>query len=137
MSETPGQELDSAENSASLRLSTGPLAGPVLCRVVSMVLARANCPMDRLDDAMLICDAIAAHAPLHALDGHLTFRVCTRDGAVELRVSELAHEGAEKLVRNADVPGVGNVLERVSDELRITTGSDSSREELILVLKFA
>ncbi len=133
----PQASVSEPENSASLRLSTGPLAGPVLCRVVSMVLARANCPMDRLDDAMLICDAIAAHAPLHALDGHLTFKVTARKGMVELRVSELSPEGGQKLLRNADVPGVGNVLERVSDELRVASVSDPSREELILALTFA
>jgi hypothetical protein len=137
VTDEPDQQENHAEHSASLRLSTGPLAGPVLCRVVSMVLARANCPMNRLDDAMLICDAIAAHAPLHALDGHLTFKVTAGAGAVELRVSELARDGGQRLLRNADVPGVGNVLERVSDELRVAPGSDSSREELILTLKFA
>ncbi len=137
MSDSSDQQAAPTEHAASLRLSTGPLAGPVLCRVVSMVLARANCPMDRLDDAMLICDAIAAHAPLHALDGHLTFKVLAREGEVELRVGELTPEGGEKLLRSADVPGVGNLLERVSDELRVTPGSDASREELILGLKFA
>jgi hypothetical protein len=125
------------ENSAALRLSTGPLAGPVLCRVVSMVLARANCPMDRLDDAMLICDAISAHAPVHALDGHLTFKVTARRGEVELRVSELAQDGGEKLLRNADVPGVGNVLERVADALQIAPARKGSGEELVLTLNFA
>jgi hypothetical protein len=137
VADTPDRQAAPPENSASLRLSTGPLAGPVLCRVVSMVLARANCPMDRLDDAMLICDAIAAHAPLHALDGHLTFKVTARPGTVELRVGELAAEGGRKLLQSADVPGVGNVLERVSDELLLTPSSDNSSEELLLVLKFA
>jgi hypothetical protein len=136
VSEAAGQGPSSTENSASLRLSTGPLAAPVLCRVVSMVLARANCPMDRLDDAMLICDTISAHAPIHALDGHLTFRVTTREGEVELRVSELTSNGASKLLENATVPGVGNVLERVSDELLVAPAADGSREELILTLKF-
>jgi hypothetical protein len=137
VSDEPDRDEAPAQNSASLRLSTGPLAGPVLCRVVSMVLARANCPMDRLDDAMLICDAISAHAPLHARDGHLTFDVTTRTGVVELRVGELAHEGGKKLLHSADVPGVGNVLERVSDELRVDQAADGSREELVLTLKFA
>ena len=45
----------------SLRLSNGPLSGPVLCRVVSMVLARAECPLNRLDDALLACEEIAAY----------------------------------------------------------------------------
>jgi hypothetical protein len=65
------------ENTVSLRLATGPLVGPVLCRVVSMVLTRADWPLDRLDDALLVCDAIAAHAPAHARDGRLAFTVAS------------------------------------------------------------
>src|ERR1019366_10383537 len=67
---TPVQNEPPAENSVSLRLANGPLSGPVLCRVVSMVLVRADCPMDRLDDAMILCDALSAHAPAHANDRH-------------------------------------------------------------------
>ncbi len=44
------------EAQTSLRLANGPLAAPVLCRVVSMVLARAEARLNRLDDAMLVCD---------------------------------------------------------------------------------
>jgi hypothetical protein len=137
VSAEPPEGEQPVEHSASLRLSTGPLAAPVLCRVVSMVLARADCPMDRLDDAMLICDTIAAHAPLHALDGHLTFKVHARPGGAELRVGELASQGGEQLLRNAAVPGVGNVLEQVTDELRVVPATDGSPEELILTLNFA
>jgi hypothetical protein len=124
------------ENSASLRVATGPLAGPVLCRVVSMVLARANCPMDRLDDAMLVCDTLSAHAPSYARDGHLVFTVAAHSGGAELRVGELAQEGARKLVRDADVPGIGNVLERVTSELRTEDAEDGCGEDLVLGLQF-
>jgi hypothetical protein len=122
------------ESTTWLRLANGPLTGPVLCRVVSMVLARANCPMDRLDDALLICDAISAHAPAHATDGHLAFAVSARTGGFELRVSELNEAGASRLVQDTVVPGIGNVLERMTDELRIEpTGSG---ETLVLALAF-
>src|SRR5580704_16099875 len=100
----------------SLRLANGPLAAPVLCRVVSMVMARANCPMDRLEDAMLVCDAISAHAPAYSADGHVAFTLCSEAHCVELRVAELSAEGARGLLRDAGIPGVGNVLERVTDE---------------------
>ena len=63
VSPSEGRGRSRYESSASLRLAKGPLVGPVLCRVVSIVLARANCPMDRMDDAMLICDALSAHVP--------------------------------------------------------------------------
>jgi hypothetical protein len=134
---TPIQDGPPAENSVSLRLANGPLAAPVLCRVVSMVLARADCPMDRLDDAMIVCDALSAHAPAYSSDGHLTYTLATDKRGIELRVSELAAQGAGKLLADAAVPGVGNVLERLSDELRIEPSSaDGSREELILKLRF-
>jgi hypothetical protein len=124
------------ESTASLFLADGPLVGPVLCRVVSMVLARANCPMNRLDDAMLICDALSAHAPEHAADGHLSFALSARPGRFELRLAELPERAGERLVHDAVVPGVGNVLERMTDELRIEPAADGEHEELVLRLAF-
>jgi hypothetical protein len=130
------REEPAYESSASLRLAKGPLVGPVLCRVVSIVLARANCPMDRLDDVMLICDALSAHAPSHTTDGHLAFAVSTRGGLFELRVGELEQQAASKLVGDAVLPGVGSVLERMTDELRIEPAADGTGEELVLGLVF-
>ena len=137
MSSPSAQDDAAAENSVSLRLANGPLAAPVLGRVVSMVLARADCPMNRLDDAMILCDALSAHAPAHAYDGHIAFTVATDRRGIELRVGELAERGADGLLADADVPGVGNVLERLSDDLRIEPPcSGHPREELILTLRF-
>lgn len=120
----------------SLRLSNGPLAGPVLCRVVSMVMARAQAPTNRLDDAMLVCDTISAHAPAHSADGHLTFDLSTERGRLEMRVSELSTDGARGLLRDAAIPGVGNVLECLTDELRVEADGERGREELVLAISF-
>lgn len=120
----------------SLRLAKGPLAGPVLCRVVSMVLARADCPVDRLDDALLACEEIATHGLGYVADGHLSVRLKTDADRLELRVGELAKEGAEGMLSAAMVPGVGNVLERVSDELRVEPGKDGGAGELVLGIGF-
>jgi hypothetical protein len=119
-----------------LRLAAGPLTKPALCRVVSMVLARANCPVDRHDDAMLICDTLSAHAPDHAGDDCLTFALSASPEAFELRVSGLSEQGAGRLVRDAAVPGVGNVLESTTDGLRIAPSPDGVGEELVLTLVF-
>jgi hypothetical protein len=134
VNEAGGKVQDAQENAVSLRLATGPLVGPVLCRVVSMVLTRADWPLDRLDDALLVCDAIAAHAPAHARDGRLAFTVASDARGVELHVEALAEEGARRLVADATVPGVGNVLERMSSELRVVTGHDRPGEKLVLTL---
>jgi serine/threonine-protein kinase RsbW len=93
--------------------------------------------MNRLDDAMILCDALSAHAPAHANDGRVAFTVLTGTEGIELRVGELAEQGATKLLAAVAIPGVGNVLERLSDELRIEPSSaEHSREELILRLRF-
>ena len=139
MTSTPSAQEDPppVENSVTLRLANGPLAAPVLGRVLSMVLARADCPMNRLDDAMILCDTLSAHAPAHARDAHLAFTMATDGQGIELRVGELAERGAGGLLADAAVPGVGNVLERLSDELRIEPSSAGHlHEELVLTLRF-
>jgi serine/threonine-protein kinase RsbW len=130
-----GSEERPNDNSASLRLRTGPLAAGVLCRVVSMMLARADCPLDRLDDAMLLCDALCAHAQTHVSDGYLSCQIAVLEGDLRLSVDELSPAGAQGLVADAVLPVVGNVLEHVTDELRI--GDDPGAEQLFMRLSFA
>ena len=135
--QAPVNDEPPAGNSVFLRLATGPLAAPVLCRVMSMILTRADCPMDRLDDALILCDAISVHAPVYASDGHLALTMATDTRGIELRVGELCERGASMLLADAEVPGVGNVLERISDELRVEpSGAGGSHAELVLTLRF-
>lgn len=117
-------------NEATVRVRTGPLVAPVLSRVVGMLAARAQCPIDRLDDAMLLTDAVAAHAPANARNGHVVLSVRADDTQLEVRVAELAPDGAKTLVADANLPGVGNVLEQVADEIATEDG------DLVLRLKF-
>ena len=111
-----------AANEASVTVRKGPLVGPVLGRVVGMLAARAQCPIDRLDDAMLLTDAVAAHAPSHTTDEHV-------------RVVVAADDAARALVADADLPGVGNVFDRVADEVDPRGGDGPG--ELVLRLRFA
>jgi hypothetical protein len=121
----------------SLRVATGPLAGPVLNRVASMVLARASCPLDRFDDALILCDTISAYAPAHVRDSHLAYTLSAEERAIELRVAELRTGGAAGLIDDALLPDVGNVIERYSDSRRVEPASDGGGEELILTIAFA
>jgi hypothetical protein len=123
------------ESTVSLRLANGPLVGPTLCRVASIMLARANCPMDRIDDAMLICDALSAHAPAHAANNHLCFALSTRGRQFELRVGELGERATSSLVGDAALPGVGSVLERMTDTLHFEPVAGGG-EELVLGISF-
>jgi serine/threonine-protein kinase RsbW len=110
-------------NTATVRVVDGPLVAPVLSRVVGMLAARAQCPVDRLDDALLVADAIAAHTPAHSSDGHVTVQLRTGDDGLELRVLDLAPDGGDGILADASLPGVGNVLERIADDVRVVGDS--------------
>ena len=125
----------SATNEASVSIRKGPLVGPVLGRVVGMLAARAQCPIDRLDDAMLLTDAVAAHAPTHTAEGHVQVVVAADETGIELRVGALARGGADSLLADAELPGVGNVFTRVADEVDARAPRDGA-SELVLRLRF-
>jgi len=127
---------DPGLNEASVGLARGPLAAPVLGRVVGILAARADCPIDRLDDALLIADAIAAQAASFASDGRVNVRVVTETGSVELHVGPLRADGADGLIASTSLPGIGNVLERVADELESQTGVNGDDEYLRIRLGF-
>jgi hypothetical protein len=122
-------------NQAWVGVATGPLSTPVLGRVVGMLAARADCPIDRLDDALLVADAVAARAGSFSDDGRIRAQVVARLGSVELHVGPLRAGGANGLIESAALPGVGNVLERVADELQAQDGADDG-EYLLIRLDF-
>jgi hypothetical protein len=122
-------------NEASVAVRKGPLVGPVLGRVVGMLAARAQCPIDRLDDAMLLTDAVAAHAPAHTTEEHVRVVVAADQDGIELRVGALSRDGASGLLADAELPGVGNVFTRVADEVDACPSGDGAGE-LVLRLRF-
>jgi len=128
---------ETSSNHAELTIRSEPLVVAVLGRVVGMLAARAQCPIDRLDDAMLVTDAVAAHAGSHTINGVLRVTVRTDPDALEMRVGPLAEGGAQKIIRDAELPGVGNVLERVADEVTGSPADDGTGEELVIRLAFA
>ncbi|HTC60890.1 MAG TPA: hypothetical protein VK691_12350 [Solirubrobacteraceae bacterium] len=122
-------------NFARVRLADGPLAGPVLWRVVSMVLARADWPLDRLDDMLLVCDALSAHAFAHSSEATVTFSIQAGEHEAKLRVFDLMDEGASGLVGDAVLPVVGNVLERIAECVSMERGAHGEGSQLVLALR--
>lgn len=128
-------ELERIFNQAWVGVADGPLSAPVLGRVVGMLAARADCPIDRLDDALLVADAVAAKAASFSVDHRISAQIVARMGSVELQVGPLRDGGANGLIESAALPGVGNVLERVADGLEPCEGDDGE-EYLIIRLDF-
>lgn len=124
---------DAPATEATVIVRKGPLVGPVLSSVVAILAARADCPVDRLDDALLLADALAAHGPDHGEDGRLRVHITASPDGLELQVGDLRDGGGAALLESASLPGVGNVLERVADTVEIAEHPD----ELRLRLAFA
>ena len=129
-----GASVEAATNEATVRIVNGPLVAPVLSRVVGMLAARAQCPVDRLDDALLVADAIAAHTQAHSADGHVTVRLAAGPDGIEMAVEELGKGGADGLLADASLPGVGNILERIADAVEVETAD--GRETITVKLGF-
>ena len=63
-------------------------------------------------------------------------RVVAERGSVELHVGPLREDGADGLIASASLPGIGNVLERVADELEPQPGENGDDEYLRIRLGF-
>ena len=127
--------MTNAETPTRVSIAAGPLVGPVLRRVVGMFAARADLPLDRLDDAVLVADVVAARAPAHVADATVQVVLASSPRSLDLRVGPLRVGGGSALVVDAAVPGVGNVIEQLADGLEIET--EGEHEYLRVRLAYA
>ena len=67
---------------------------------------------------MLVTDAVAAHAPEPHRQRHVSVAVAADPDAPRDARRPLRADGAAQLLADGGLPGVGNVLERVADEVR-------------------
>ena len=123
-------------NEATVTVRNTPLLAPVLTRVIGMLAARAQCPIDRLDDALLVADTVAAHGPDHTVNGTVVVALAAEEGQLELTIGSLRPQGGKALLADAELPGVGNVLERVADAVEVRDDGNGG-EELHIRLGFA
>jgi serine/threonine-protein kinase RsbW len=127
-------ETRAEAGAARLSLEPGLLVRPVLARVISMLAARAALPIDRLNDAVLIGDAVAAHAARFAADGRVHAEVTGSADGLALSVGPLVADGAAGLRQAVEVPEAGSVFERLADD--VETGSrDGGGEFVVLRLR--
>jgi anti-sigma regulatory factor (Ser/Thr protein kinase) len=103
---------------------------PVLGRVVSLVAARADFSIDRLSDAQIVSDAIAGAAAAHLADGTLGVAIHEHERGFDLLVGPFASGGAQRVVDETELPGLGSLLERLTDALAVEQTDGSAGEHL-------
>jgi serine/threonine-protein kinase RsbW len=120
---------------AGIAITPGPIMAPVLGRVTAMLASRADFSLDRLSDAVLVTDAIAAHVGSYIPGRHASLAIQDGDGTLDLRVGPLVEGGAEQLLRTMELPGLAHSLQQLADEVKVErSDSDVSDEYLLLSL---
>ncbi len=109
------------------------LLGPVLARVVGALAARRDISVERLSDAVLVTDAIAAAAPSRFADGRVKLGLDDRGEGIALRLGPMDRGAAAEINDELQVPEVGGSLEALADELAVEESGDGE----YLVIRFA
>jgi serine/threonine-protein kinase RsbW len=116
----------------SITVSSGPLAAPVLGRVIAMLAARAEFSLEGISEAELVTDAVAAHAPRAMVGNRIQLGIDRPDGQLIVRVGPLEEGGATQVVEASALEDLPPVLERLTEDHRVESSGD--RELLCLVL---
>jgi len=114
----------------TLELRPPERTSPVLGRVVSLVAARADFSIDRLSDAQIVSDAIAGAAAAHLLNGTLNIAIDEHERGFDLLVGPFAAGGARRMVEDTELPGLGSLLERLTDTISVEQTGTSDGERL-------
>jgi serine/threonine-protein kinase RsbW len=108
----------------AIKVNDERIVGPVIGRVLAVLAARTDFPVDRLTDTMLIADALAANAAAGFEDGALRMVVEDGDGSIHVRVGPMTEGAAERLRTELEIPGLGATLEKLADDVSVDRGSD-------------
>lgn len=109
------------------------LLAPVLARVVGALAARRDLSVDRVSDAVLVTDAIAAAAPSRFADGRVQLGLEERTGGIDLRLGPMEPGAAARIREDLEVPDIGGSLEKLADELAVEESGDGE----YLIIRFA
>jgi serine/threonine-protein kinase RsbW len=109
------------------------LLAPVLARVVGVLAARRDLSVDRVSDAVLVTDAIAAAAPSRFDDGRVELGLDERSDGIDLRLGPMEAGAAAHILEELQVPDVGGSLEGLADELTVEESDDGE----YLIIRFA
>jgi hypothetical protein len=104
---------DDLELTVQVTAGRGGARLPVLRRAVAATCSRAGLPLDRIDDALLILEALLADRLMtSAEEVHLV--LTARPDSFAMLVGPLPDAQAERLLLDAELPIVGPVIQRLS-----------------------
>jgi serine/threonine-protein kinase RsbW len=114
------------DKAAGVAITPGPLMAPVLGRLIAMFASRADFQLDRLSDAVLVTDAISAHADAYIPGRHVSLAFHDGKGVLDVWVGPLIKGGAEELLATMEIPGLQRSLRDLADDVKVERVSDQA-----------
>ena len=112
-------------NATSMSIVPSSLARTVLPRVLSALAARASFSTDRISNTQLLADALAAHADQARDDSGLSVAVSVAPRELELRIGPLLAGGANAIMPETVLDGLGPVVERLTNDQAVSPAGSS------------
>jgi anti-sigma regulatory factor (Ser/Thr protein kinase) len=131
--ESPPLAVEDPASTIAITVAPAVLARAVLPRLLSALAARAHFSTDRISDAQLVADSLAAHARDSLEADRLSLTAGVKDRSLELCVGPLRAGRADRLILDSDVQGLGPVIEKLTDGRRVATVGSSEMLALQLV----
>jgi hypothetical protein len=116
----------------AIDVEPGPAAAPILGRAAAAMATRAQLTLDRVNDANLIVESLAAHGAQHSRDQHIRVRITAEAGRLILRFGPLNSGGPAAVLVDATLPGLGPIIERLADEVRPVNVQGEEHLEIVL-----
>jgi serine/threonine-protein kinase RsbW len=120
----PDAPAEDSPKAAGVAITPGPMMAPVLGRLTAMLAARADFSLERLSDAVLVTDALAASISSFTPGKYASVVFEDGEQAIDMRVGPLVHGGGEELVRTMQLPGLDRSLEQLVDDVRVESSGD-------------
>jgi serine/threonine-protein kinase RsbW len=130
--ETESLPTPTSVHGTAIKISDERIVAPVLGRVLAVLAARTDFPVDRLTDTMLLADALAAHAAAGFEDRAVRMVIEDGDGSIRLRVGPMQDGAAERLREELSIPGLGATLEKLADGVDVDRSEEGEFFHLVM-----
>ncbi len=110
------------------------MARPVLARVIGAVAARADFSVDRLNDIVLLGDAVSSQPADQFTAGCVEVAIRDGDGTLDVRVGPLVEGAGERFVSQLDIPDGGSLRSLArSVEVETEQGEGGATAEYLVI----
>jgi serine/threonine-protein kinase RsbW len=114
-------------------VSAGPLAAPVLGRVIAMLAARADFSLEGISEAQLVTDSLAANVPRVLVGSKIQLGIDLPPEELMVRVGPLEQGGAGRIMDASALAELPPVLERLTKGHSVEASPDGEILSLTLV----